>query len=158
MYEWANAKLNEIALDNNKCPKELNASNMLSKHAEVLNKAKSITVWKEIILDLLQTARDEIQSNESLCYSIFTNDNSGKLRMVKDALRNTVDYLNTALQSFDAARVSKELALAAVAGASGDMHAINSTIIASAWGTVSLPCDALKQHVEMRMTLGKAKQ
>ncbi|KAH8610363.1 hypothetical protein ERJ75_001110400 [Trypanosoma vivax] len=131
---------------------------MLSEHAEVLNKAKSIAVWKEVMLDLLQTGRDEIQSNESLCYSIFTNDNSEKLRMMKDALRNTVDYLNTALQRFDAAHVSKELALAAVAGASRDMHAMNSTIIASARGTGSLPCDALKRHVEMRMTLGKAKQ
>ncbi|KAH8617738.1 hypothetical protein ERJ75_000344700 [Trypanosoma vivax] len=131
---------------------------MLSKHAEVLNKAKNITVWKEVMLDLLQTTRDEIQSNESLCYSIFTNGNSKKLRMVKDALRNTVDYLNTPLQSFDAARVSKELALAAVAGASRDMHAINSTIIASVRGTGSLLCGALKRYVEMRMTLGKAKQ
>ncbi|KAG8339066.1 hypothetical protein TRVL_10109 [Trypanosoma vivax] len=131
---------------------------MLSEHAEVLNKAKSITVWKEVMLDLLQTPCDEIQSNESLCYLIFTNDNSEKLRMVKDALRNTVDYLNIGLRRFDAARVSKELALAAVAGASKDMHAINSTIIASARGTGSLLCDALKRHVEMRMTLGKAKQ
>ncbi|KAG8339190.1 hypothetical protein TRVL_09984 [Trypanosoma vivax] len=131
---------------------------MLSEHAEVLNKAKSITMWKEVMLGLLQTARDEIQSNKTLCYSIFTNDNRDKLRMVRDALRNTVDYLNIALQRFYAARVSKELALAAVAGASRDMHAINSTIIASARGTGSLLCDALKRHVEMRMTLGKAKQ